>query len=82
MISGGDIFGTVVENTLINHKIMMPPRTAGKIVSIAPAGDYTIDVRKQLEMEDVENIESKEKMVVVYAYVFNKILGHNIRNLY
>lgn len=44
-ISGGDIFGTVKENTLINHKLMMFPRAAGTITYIAPPGDYKIDVR-------------------------------------
>lgn len=43
-VSGGDIYGSVDENTLINHKIMMPPRTAGTITYLAGEGDYNIDV--------------------------------------
>ncbi len=43
-ISAGDIYGTVQENTLINHKLMMPPRTAGTIRYIAREGDYNIEV--------------------------------------
>ena len=50
VITGGDIYGSVVENTLINHKIMMPPGVSGRIISIAPPGDYTIDVRLQGEV--------------------------------
>ena len=44
-ISGGDIIGTVQENTLIEHRIMMPPRRHGTITFIAEPGDYVIDVR-------------------------------------
>ena len=43
-ISGGDIYGSVNENTLITHKIMLPPKAAGTIISIAETGDYKIDV--------------------------------------
>lgn len=42
-VSGGDIFGQVVENNLIIHKIMVPPKEMGTIVEIAPAGEYTLD---------------------------------------
>ncbi|KAI5285066.1 H(+)-transporting V1 sector ATPase subunit A [Ascosphaera aggregata] len=43
-ITGGDIWGTVFENSLLNdHKIMLPPRARGTITRIAPAGEYTVD---------------------------------------
>ena len=42
-ISGGDIYGTVKENTLVLHKIMLAPKAAGTITYIAPAGDYTLE---------------------------------------
>jgi len=41
-ITGGDIFGEVVENTLINHKIILPPKGFGTISYIASPGDYTL----------------------------------------
>ena len=45
-ISGGDIFGTVYENSLVNkHKIMLPPRALGTITHIAEKGSYAVDVR-------------------------------------
>ena len=44
-ISGGDIYGVVKENTLIDHRILLPPKAAGTITYIAPPGEYTIDVR-------------------------------------
>lgn len=50
-ISGGDIFGSIFENSLLdNHKILLPPRARGTITWIAPAGDYTVD-EKILEVE-------------------------------
>ncbi|CAE6412664.1 unnamed protein product, partial [Rhizoctonia solani] len=43
-ISGGDIFGSVYENSLVdNHKIMLPPRALGTITSIAEKGSYTVE---------------------------------------
>ncbi|XP_033229071.1 V-type proton ATPase catalytic subunit A-like [Belonocnema kinseyi] len=43
IISGGDVFGVVYENSLIKHRIMMPPRCCGKIRYLAPRGNYTVD---------------------------------------
>lgn len=43
-ITGGDIFGSVFENSLIStHNIMMPPKGLGTITHIAPAGNYTLE---------------------------------------
>jgi len=41
-ITGGDIFGQVVENTLINHNIMLPPKGFGTITYLGPRDNYTI----------------------------------------
>ncbi|KAH8702008.1 ATP synthase alpha/beta family, nucleotide-binding domain-containing protein [Talaromyces proteolyticus] len=51
MITGGDIWGIVHENSLLNeHKILLPPRARGTITKIADAGSYTVD-EKILEIE-------------------------------
>eukprot|EP00877_Chromochloris_zofingiensis_P001005 jgi/Chrzof1/10905/Cz05g16180.t1 len=42
-ITGGDIYGLVHENTLMDHKVMLPPGARGTISYIAPAGSYTIN---------------------------------------
>ncbi|KAL1745456.1 ATP synthase alpha/beta family, nucleotide-binding domain-containing protein [Schizophyllum fasciatum] len=43
-ITGGDIFGGVYENSLVNnHKIMLPPRALGTISHIAEKGSYKVD---------------------------------------
>jgi vacuolar-type H+-ATPase catalytic subunit A/Vma1 len=50
-ITGGDVFGSVWENSLLNdHKILLPPRARGKITRIAEKGSYTVD-EKILELE-------------------------------
>ena len=50
-ITGGDIWGTVFENSLVNdHKIILPPRARGTITRIAEAGSYTVE-EKLLEIE-------------------------------
>ncbi|KAJ5222096.1 uncharacterized protein N7469_010983 [Penicillium citrinum] len=50
-ITGGDIWGTVFENSLVNdHKILLPPRARGTITRIAPAGSHTVE-EKLLEIE-------------------------------
>lgn len=40
-VSGGDIYGTVFENVLLLHRIMVHPRAMGQITYIAAEGDYT-----------------------------------------
>lgn len=50
-IAGGDIFGSVFENSLLSdHKILLPPRARGTITWIASEGDYTVE-EKVLEVE-------------------------------
>ncbi|RYP46822.1 hypothetical protein DL768_007027 [Monosporascus sp. mg162] len=50
-ISGGDVWGTVFENSFIkSHKILLPPRAKGTITKIASKGEYTVD-EKILEVE-------------------------------
>nr|GAT57572.1 TFP1p-H+-ATPase V1 domain 69 kDa catalytic subunit [Mycena chlorophos] len=43
-ITGGDIFGSVYENSLVdNHKIMLSPRALGTITNIVEKGSYAVD---------------------------------------
>lgn len=50
-ITGGDVWGTVFENSLVDdHKILLPPRARGTITRIAEAGSYTVE-EKLLEIE-------------------------------
>ena len=43
LITAGDVFGTVQENELIEHRIMLPPEAMGRVTYVAENGMYTID---------------------------------------
>jgi len=42
MVTGGDIIGTVNENSLITHRIMVPLKANGRLTWVAPDGEYTV----------------------------------------
>lgn len=51
ILSQGDIFGTVYENSLFSeHSILVPPKCKGKVTYVAPAGEYNIH-EEVLELE-------------------------------
>ncbi|XP_031562492.1 V-type proton ATPase catalytic subunit A-like [Actinia tenebrosa] len=63
-ITGGDIYGSVVENTFINHKIILHPKARGTITYIAPPGSYSI-TDTVLETE-FDGEKAKHKMLQVW----------------
>jgi V-type H+-transporting ATPase subunit A len=43
ILSQGDIFGTVYENSLFSeHSILLPPKSKGRVTFLADAGNYNI----------------------------------------
>ncbi|XP_061395679.1 V-type proton ATPase catalytic subunit A-like [Musca vetustissima] len=64
VVTGGDICGYVVENSLVTHRIMLHPRAKGRVTYVAPAGNYTI-VDEILETE-YEDVKTKHKMLQVW----------------
>ncbi|XP_049875271.1 V-type proton ATPase catalytic subunit A [Pectinophora gossypiella] len=51
-ITGGDLYGIVHENTLVKHKMLMPPRAKGTVTYIAPNGNYKVtDVVLETEFD-------------------------------
>ncbi|KAI9505718.1 ATP synthase alpha/beta family, nucleotide-binding domain-containing protein [Coemansia spiralis] len=64
-ITGGDVFGSVFENSLLrNHNIMLPPSARGTVTYIAPSGKYTVsDVVLETEFEGVK---TKHTMMQVW----------------
>jgi len=42
-VTGGMVLGVVQETSRIEHRICVPPDVSGILVSIASAGDYTVD---------------------------------------
>ena len=63
-ITGGDIFGSVQENTLIKHRLMLAPKAKGTVVYVAEPGSYTID-DVVLETE-FDGERTKHKMMQVW----------------
>jgi len=49
-ISGGDIYAVVPENSLMEHRVMLPPNARGVITYLAPEGNYACD-DKVIEVE-------------------------------
>jgi V/A-type H+-transporting ATPase subunit A len=41
-VSGGEVLGTCPETHLIEHRVLVPPETAGELTEVAPEGDYTL----------------------------------------
>nr|XP_041577038.1 V-type proton ATPase catalytic subunit A [Taeniopygia guttata] len=53
-VTGGDIYGSVAENSLLRHRLMVPPRSRGTVTYIAPPGHYGVaDVVLELEFQGV-----------------------------
>ncbi|XP_078276523.1 V-type proton ATPase catalytic subunit A-like [Rhinoraja longicauda] len=51
-MTGGDVFGCVAENSLIQHRTLVPPQARGTVCFIAPPGNYCVkDVVLELELE-------------------------------
>ncbi len=50
-VKGGDIIGEVQETSSIVHRIMIPPKVAGTLKSVAAEGEYTIE-------EDIAEVET------------------------
>ncbi len=42
-VTGGDVIGVVVENSLVNHPIILPPKAKGTVTYVAPTGNYCIE---------------------------------------
>lgn len=42
-VTAGDIYAEVHENSLLTHKILVPPGARGTVSYIAPAGEYNIE---------------------------------------
>ena len=49
-LTGGDIFGYVQENSLVVHRIMVPPKVKGTVKHIAHQGNHTIQVSSFIQL--------------------------------
>ena len=75
-VCGGDIYGTVQENDVILHKIMVPPKTGGVIVDLK-AGSFSVSDRiGRLKLDDgrIEDITLMQKWPVRMLRPYQKKL--------
>jgi len=42
-VHGGEILGTVPETQAVEHRVLVPPDVRGRLVWVAPAGEYTVE---------------------------------------
>ena len=57
-VKGGDIYATIPETDLITHKCMVSPYIKGKVIEVAPSGQYKIDdVVMKIETPEGEIVE-------------------------
>ena len=68
-VGPGDIYGTVQENEVIEHKIMVPPKTHGTIVEMREGNFKVTDRIGKIKYEDgtIENITLIQKWPVRVA---------------
>ncbi|MBQ5154024.1 V-type ATP synthase subunit A, partial [Macrococcus caseolyticus] len=63
-ITGGDLYGLVHENTLVKHRMLIPPKAKGTVTYIAPAGNYKVtDVVLETEFDG-----EKEKYTMLQVW--------------
>eukprot|EP00246_Nothoceros_aenigmaticus_P014759 TRINITY_DN5819_c0_g1_i1.p1 TRINITY_DN5819_c0_g1~~TRINITY_DN5819_c0_g1_i1.p1 ORF type:complete len:624 (+),score=118.01 TRINITY_DN5819_c0_g1_i1:343-2214(+) len=60
-ITGGDLYATVFENSLIEHRVALPPGAMGKVTYIAEPGQYNIE-ETVLELE-FQGVKKKYSML-------------------
>ncbi len=58
ILHGGDIIASVPETTAITHKVMVPPKVNGTVISVVPDGDYTIN--ETIVTLELENGKTQE----------------------
>jgi len=63
-ITGGDIFGIVPENSMLKHKIMLPPKARGTVTYIAESGNY--DTNDVVLETDFDGEKTKYTMMQVW----------------
>ena len=42
-VAGGQVLGACPETELIEHRVLIPPTVSGRLLEVAPEGDYTVE---------------------------------------
>jgi len=79
-MGSGDILGVVQETKTIEHRILVPPGVAGKVVDISSKGKYTIEqtIAKIETAEGVKKIQMLQKWPVRIGRPYAKKLDPSI----
>lgn len=65
LVTGGDILGSVVENSLMfDHAIMVPPGTQGRVTAVQPAGNYNF----QDKIVEIEHNGKKKQLTLMHRW--------------
>ncbi|MBQ3014671.1 MAG: V-type ATP synthase subunit A [Clostridia bacterium] len=75
-VGPGDIYGTVQENEVITHKIMVPPKTKGTVIEVREGNFKVTDRIGKIKYEDgtIENITLIQKWPVRVARPYREKL--------
>ncbi|MGM0379009.1 MAG: V-type ATP synthase subunit A [Bacillota bacterium] len=61
ILTEGDIYATVKETSLVDHKLMVPPKISGEVVNVIEDGKYNIE-KTLVEIKDKKGNIEKLKM--------------------
>lgn len=65
LVTGGDVLGSVVENTLLyDHSIMVPPGMQGRVTSVQAGGNYTL----KDEIVEIEHNGKKKQLTMMHRW--------------
>jgi len=65
-ITEGDIYATVPESIVVEHKVMLPPEEGGQITYIAEPGNYTLQ-DKVIEIETPMGVKKEFTMLQIWS---------------
>ena len=63
-VLGGDILGNVAETSLVDHRILVPPKIQGTIKSVVHEGDYTVTE----PIAEIKTEENTEKIFLMQSW--------------
>ncbi len=80
MLSGGAVLGTVPETFMITHKVLLHPHLSGKVKSVVPEGEYTLeDVICEMETpKGVEQVKMYHRWPVRHGRPYGKRLAPSV----
>ncbi len=55
LLKGGDIYATIPETLMVEHKLMVPPDLEGEVVEVKPDGNYNIETTI-VKLKDADGI--------------------------